>query len=403
MLLTILSANAFIMVAVSIGVSIKISMITLIKNIDVFSPQPLGVKDVLISGGSIFKIAERLSSFDMPDVQVIDGTDKILTPGFVDSLVHITGGGGEGGFSTRTPEMDISDAIKGGVTTLVGVLGTDSITRSLENLLAKAYALEEQGLNVYCYTGSYHIPAVNITGNVTKDIMMIEKFIGVGEVAIADHRGSQLTVQELARLAAEARVGGMLSNKSGIVSIHVGDEPSGLTILTDVANQSDIPLKQFYPTHINRTIPLLSQGITFAKGGGYIDFTTSTNEQILASGEVKAAKALAQALNDGVTISQITMSSDGNASLPTFDENGQLTDLEVGGVTSLHQAFVEAVQHYHVDISDALSSITQSPANILKLVNKGQVKEGFDADLNILDRATLRLDKTCIKGMIHQI
>jgi len=376
-------------------------MITLFKNVNVYSPDFLGTKDVLISGAKIFKIADDLSTFSMPDVQVIDGTGKLLVPGFVDSLVHITGGGGEGGFSTRTPEMHVEDAIKGGVTTLVGVLGTDSITRSLENLLAKAYALEEQGLNVYCYTGSYHLPAVNITGNVTKDIMMIEKFIGVGEVAIADHRSSQLTVQELARLASQARVGGMLSNKSGIVSIHVGDEPSGLNILTDVAEQTDIPLQQFYPTHINRTRALLAQGVEFAKSGGYIDFTTSTNEQILASGEIKAAEALALAIRGGVNISQVTMSSDGNASLPTFDEYGQLSDLQVGEVMSLHQTFTEAVHDYGVDISDALSSITKSPANILKLSNKGQIIEGFDADLNLIDANSLKLDKTCIKGIVY--
>ena len=187
--------------------------------------------------------------------------------------------------------MNVSEAIVGGVTTVIGVLGTDSITRSLENLLAKSYALEEQGISVFSYTGSYHLPAVTITESVTKDIMLIDKFIGIGEVAIADHRGSQLSVQELAKAASEARVGGMLSGKVGIVSIHVGDGERGLSLLHQVAEETDIPLAQFYPTHINRTAKLLEQGIELAKAGGYIDFTTSTNEQILASGEVKAAEA----------------------------------------------------------------------------------------------------------------
>lgn len=370
----------------------------LFKQGQVFAPQPLGTMDILVAGGKIVHMAEDLSHFAVPDVDIIDATNKIVTPGFVDSLVHITGGGGEGGFSSRTPEMTPHEAIVGGVTTVIGVLGTDAITRSLENLLAKSYALEEQGISVYSYTGSYHVPAVTVTDSVTKDILLIEKFIGVGEVAIADHRGSQLTVQELAKLASQARVGGMLANKAGIVSVHVGDGAHGLSILHDVATSTDIPISQFYPTHINRSRTLLEQGVVFAKAGGYIDFTTSTNEQILASGEVKAAEALALALENGVPISQVTMSSDGNASLPVFDDDGQLSDLQVGEVKSLHQSMVEAVKIYGVSLTDALASISCTPADILKLSHKGRLQVGADADINLLNADSLAVEVVYAKG-----
>lgn len=375
----------------------------LFKQANVYAPEPLGIKDVLIAGGKIIEIADDLSQFEHASVEVIDASKQILTPGFVDSLVHITGGGGEGGFATRTPEMNIREAIIGGVTTVIGVLGTDSITRSLENLLAKSYALEEQGISVFSYTGSYHLPAVTVTDSVTKDIMLIDKFIGIGEIAIADHRGSQLTAQELAKVASEARVSGMLAGKAGIVSIHVGDGDSGLSLLHQVAEETEIPLSQFYPTHINRTDELLRQGIALAKAGGYIDFTTSTNEQILASGEVKAAEALAISLKQGTPISQITMSSDGNASLPVFDESGKLIDLQVGEVKSLHQAMVEAVKVFDVSLPDALASITLSPANILQLNNKGRIAMGVDADINLLNIETLAIEAVFAKGTLLEV
>jgi len=217
----------------------------LIKNAEVFSPEAIGRKDILLCAGKIIAIEDDIS-IDLPKIiEVVDATGKIVTPGFVDSLVHITGGGGEGGYATRTPEMNVGDAFEGGVTTVIGVLGTDAETRSLENLLAKSYGLEEQGLSVYCYTGSYHYPMVTVTGSIKRDIMLIEKFIGVGEVAIADHRSSQMTPTEMARVASEARVAGMLSGKSGIVSIHVGDEPAKLSKLQRVVEQSDIPITQF--------------------------------------------------------------------------------------------------------------------------------------------------------------
>ena len=371
----------------------------LIKNAQVFSPQPLGLKDVLIAGSQIVAIEENLSSFQREYVEVIDAKGQLLVPGFVDSLVHITGGGGEGGYTTRTPEMNINDAFLGGVTTLIGVLGTDAETRSLENLLAKSYGLEQQGLSVFCYTGSYHYPMVSITDSIKRDIMLIEKFIGVGEVAIADHRSSQMSVHELARVASEARVAGMLSGKVGVVSIHVGDESERLSKLIDVVEQTDIPITQFYPTHINRTQELLSAGFEFAAQGGFIDFTTSTTEQIIEQGEIPAAKALALALNHGIDINKITMSSDGNASLPVFNQQGELVDLQVGQVSSLHQSMVDAVKQYDVPLEQALASITQSPANILKLKNKGHLAVGMDADINLLDSKTLAVDSVFAKGV----
>ncbi|TKB47490.1 beta-aspartyl-peptidase [Thalassotalea mangrovi] len=370
----------------------------LIKQADVYTPQHMGRCDVLIGGDKILKIAENLEHFQLPGVEIIDGQGHILAPGFVDSLVHVTGGGGEGGYTTRTCELDVNDAIEGGVTTLVGALGTDSITQTLEALVGKTKELNQRGINAYCYTGSYHFPAKTLTGSVDKDIMMVEEIIGVGEVAIADHRGSQPNIEEMARLASEARVGGMLSGKAGIVSIHVGDGEDKLTLLHQVSEQTNIPIQQFYPTHINRSQSLLVAGIKFAQAGGYIDFTTSTNEQILASGEIDAPEALALALESGIDISQITMSSDGNASLPLFDDIGNLVELQMGRVTSLHRAFVSAVQNHQVSIENALASITSSPATILKLANKGRVEVSFDADINLLDKESLDVQGVISKG-----
>ncbi|MDN3651605.1 beta-aspartyl-peptidase [Thalassotalea ponticola] len=370
----------------------------LFKQAHVLTPESIGIKDVLVSGSRIVAIDDNIDIKATHGLEVVDCTGKYLVPGFVDSLVHISGGGGEGGFTTRTPQMPFADAVKGGVTSLIGVLGTDAITRSLEDLLAKAKALKSNGLSVYCHTGNYHYPVVTITGSVEKDIMLIDEFIGVGEIAIADHRGSQLSWQELARIAAQARVGGMLAGKGGKVSIHVGDGKDGLNILHQVAKYSDIALAQFYPTHINRTESVLKQGFALAKAGGFIDFTTSTTEQILADGEVAAPLALKQALDHGVAVGQITMSSDGNASLPVFDKQGKLIDLQIGQVTSLHQAFVDAVKEHDVEISSALKTITLNPARILGLAHKGQLAKGCDADIAILDCKTLAVEQVYAMG-----
>ncbi|RCU49912.1 beta-aspartyl-peptidase [Corallincola holothuriorum] len=379
-------------------------MLTLIKQAELFTPTPLGTKDLLMGGGKIVAIEDEIKISSNLAVNIIDGSGFILTPGFVDSLVHITGGGGEGGFTTRTQEMALTEATTAGVTTIVGALGTDAITRTLPNLLAKVNELNQLGISAYCYTGSYQFPVKTLLTTVQEDILLLSNVIGVGEVAIADHRASHITCQELIRLASEARVGGMLAGKSGIVSIHLGDALEGLELLQQAVSQSNIPASQFYPTHINRSEHLFQQGLAWAKQGGFIDFTTSTTAQILAAGEVSAAQALARALQADVPLRQITFSSDGNASLPLFDEKGHLVDLQQAQVCSLHRSFCEAINEHGVAIGDALSCVTQNPADILHLWHKGRIAVDLDADLVLMDKQSLQISDVWAQGqrMVEQ-
>lgn len=375
--------------------------IILCKNAEIFAPATLGRKDLIIAGRTIAAIGENfnLASSNLP-VTVLDCADYYLTPGFVDSLVHFIGGGGEGGFATRTPEMQLTDATLAGVTTAIGVLGTDATTRTLTNLLAKAHALEIEGISTYCHTGSYEIPCRTLTGSITDDLILIDKFIGVGEIAISDHRSSQPTTDELRKVAAAARVGGMLAGKSGIVSVHVGAGERILQPLYQAVSGTELRVKQFYPTHMNRNRRVFEAGIEFAKKGGVIDFTTSTTAYDLRHGEVAAAAALAEALYLGVPPMQLTLSSDGNASLPLYNDDGELQGLQVGQVQSLYQSFREAVVQHQVTFANALTSVTAAPAAILGLKQKGQLIAGLDADVLLIRREDLQLDTVIAKGQM---
>jgi beta-aspartyl-dipeptidase (metallo-type) len=373
--------------------------IKLFKNAHVLAPEDLGVLDVLIAANKIVAIGKDLNTGNgnLP-IEMIDASGFYLTPGFVDSLVHFIGGGGEGGFATRTPEMQLTDATLGGVTTAIGVLGTDATTRTLTNLLAKAHALEIEGISTYCHTGSYQVPCRTIMGSVTDDLILIDKFIGVGEIAISDHRSSQPSLTELRKVAAEARVGGMLAGKGGIVSVHVGAGASLLDPLHRAIAGTELQLSQFYPTHINRNQAIFAAGLRFAQAGGVIDFTTSTTAYDLKHGEVAAAQALALALTQGIPVSQLTLSSDGNASLPIFSSSGQLLGLEVGKVSSLYASARSAVMDYQVTLSNAIAAITSSPADVLGLHHKGRIAVDKDADIVLIDKKTLHIDSVFAKG-----
>jgi beta-aspartyl-dipeptidase (metallo-type) len=369
----------------------------LLRNADIFAPAPAGRADILLSGGRIDRIE--------PDIRisedycaVVDASSLVAVPGLIDAHVHITGGGGEGGYATRTPELVLSDAVRGAVTTIVGCLGTDGVTRSPAALVAKARGLDEEGLSTFVYTGDYAVPTRTLTGSIERDLLLIDKVIGVGEVALSDHRSTQPTFEEFARLASEARRGGILSGKAGIVNVHVGDGRRGLSMLRRILDETEIPAAQFLPTHINRNPTLFEEGAAWAKAGGLVDFTTSTVPAWLEEGEVKCSRGLRAMLEAGVELSQITFTSDGQGSMPAFDAAGGLQRLDVGRVTSLWAEVRDAVLHERIPLETALQVVTSNPARILKLRGKGQLVAGADADLALLDPRTLEVRGVVARG-----
>ncbi|MEQ9564027.1 MAG: amidohydrolase family protein, partial [Woeseiaceae bacterium] len=206
-------------------------MLALLLNAQVFAPADIGIRYLLIGGGRILAMAAKREDIDATSATVIDLQGRRLIPGLIDGHAHVTGGGGESGFASRVPPQSLGKFTTAGVTTVVGVLGTDDTTRDTRALLAQTRGLREEGLGAFCHTGGYHLPPVTLTGSVRDDIVFLDPVIGVGEVALSDHRSSQPTCEELLRLASDAHVAGMISGKAGIVHLHLGDGPRGLDLV----------------------------------------------------------------------------------------------------------------------------------------------------------------------------
>lgn len=374
-------------------------MLKLIKNGEVFAPEPLGRKDILIVGDRIACIRDAIEPFPSSclEMDVIDASGKWVFPGFIDGHVHLAGGGGEGSFRSRTPEIVFSSLVRGGVTTVIGCLGTDCITRSPESLYAKAKGLEEEGLTTYLFTGAYRIPIPTLTGSPMRDIILIDKVVGAGEVAISDHRSSQPHIDELKRLAADIRVGAILSGKAGVLNIHLGDGPDGLKLLRDIVATTEIPYSQFLPTHLNRNERLFQEGIEYARNGGFIDLTCCEPE-FQEEGDITASEGLKRCLDQGVPPQRITFTSDGQGSLPIFNEKRECVRMGVGQVSALFMSVREAIRDHGIPIEQALSVITRNPAEIFKLRQKGRLKESFDADVVLVDQASLEIETVIARG-----
>lgn len=358
-------------------------MMILFKECEVFSPEPLGRKDVLLAGPRVVALADDIPEPAGTEVEVIGAHGLRLIPGLIDGHVHIAGAGGEGGPATRTPEMHLGQMLDGGITTVVGCLGTDGLTRNVESVLMKAKALRSEGVSAWIFTGSYQVPTPTLLGDVGRDIALIDEVIGVGELAVADHRSSGPTVDELIRIAEHARVGGMLAGKAGIVDLHMGDAKDPFRIVYQVVERSELNLKQFLPTHCNRNDYIFRDAQDYGKRS-WIDLTASAYPYF-PDYEVKPSRAIVELLRSGVPLEHITLSSDGCGSLPDFDERGDLIRLAIGQPKSIMTELLATVREEALPLEQALKVVTSNVADVLKLRRKGRVAIGMDADVVLLD------------------
>jgi beta-aspartyl-dipeptidase (metallo-type) len=356
-------------------------MLTQLIHAEVCAPEALGKKQILVAGSKVVAVTDEPVSITGVDVETIDLEGRLLIPGLLDCHVHLTGGGGEAGFRSQVPPLSLGAITRGGTTTVVGVTGTDDSTRSTSALLAATRGLREQGLSAYCLTGGYHLPPTTFTGSVRDDLVHLGPVIGVGEVALSDHRSSQPTLDELLRVAADAHVGGMLSGKAGLTHLHLGDGRRGLELLEQALKRSELPPRVFHPTHVNRRRELFDQALELARVGCSVDVTAFPMDE--DDSGWSAADAVRRFLESSVPADRLTVSSDAGGSLPEFDRRGRVTGWGVGQPGALGEALAELLEA-GIEPARVLPCFTANVARVLGLAEKGRIAPGFDADLVIL-------------------
>lgn len=364
----------------------------LLQNANVYTPAHLGLRDVLVAGREIVALGENLPVPQGLPLEVRDLAGKSLIPGLIDAHTHLTGGGGEAGARTRVPAVQLSELTRAGVTTAIGLLGTDARTRSIAELLAAARGLSELGFNALCYTGSYEVPTTTLTGSVRGDIVHIDRIVACGEVAISDHRSSQPTYEELLKIAADCHVAGMMTGKAGLLHLHLGDGPRGLDLVNRALDETELPPRTFHPTHVNRQKWLWQDAKALAKRGCTVDVTSFDPDDDALSG----GAAILDWLHSDLPRDRLTLSSDGGGCIPTFDPDGVLLQMEVGHSATLMQE-VRAVVLQGELLEDVLPFVTSNVAQLFRLAQKGRIGLGLDADLVVLD-ADLQVEDVLMGG-----
>ena len=232
----------------------------LFKGCRVYAPEFLGEKDVLVAGGRIEALADRLQPAGGCATEIVDG--EIPAPAARPDRLprahrrrrrrgragHAHSGNAPAGHAGRRDHHRHR---------LPGHRRPDPFGGLRADEGQGAAPGRGFGLDLHRrLPGADPHPCSATSG---KDIAMIEEVIGVGEIAIADHRSSSPSLDELIRLAKLARVGGMIGGKAGIVNIHLGDAPEPFAMLYAAVEKSELQFSPV-PAHPLQPHPLRFRG-----------------------------------------------------------------------------------------------------------------------------------------------
>ena len=377
-------------------------MFTLVRGGDVWAPDPIGRREILICGETILAIGEGLAprAEALGPVEVLDASGKLVVPGFIDQHIHFLGGGDFEGPLGRVPELHLSWITRGGVTTAVGCLGIDMDFKNLHGLLVKAHELERSGLTTYIYTGSFRIPSVCLTSSVRADLVLIDKVLGV-KVALSEDTYPNLSLEHLATLAGEVRLAGAMTGKTAVIHAHIGRNPRRMQPIFDLLDQVKIPVTHLVPTHVNRWEPdTLEHAVAFARMGGTIDLSSNLSKRSGSVTGMNPDEAVKRLLDRDVPLSRITLSSDANVSMPVLDAHDRPIGLHNAPPTILHRELVHIIRTNGLKLSDALPLVTTNVARVLGIqARKGALQPAKDADLVFLND-DLSVDSVIARGRV---
>jgi len=368
--------------------------VKLIKGGKVFTPDEIGIQDILVINDRIVGLGRDISprlGLDL-GTEIYDAKDKMVCPGIIDSHLHLIGGGGAAGFVSRVKEIPVEDIVRYGVTTVVGCLGLDHISKSAKTLLIKANALESAGISSYIFTGSWVFPPITVTGSVEHDLVFIDKVIGV-KLAVGEASSTHPDKRELKNLIGEIRRASQLSGKAGILHVHLGpDSQEWIKLFQEIVSEINIPPSKVIFTHANRSEEMLNLTSEYTKQGGAIDLTASLNP-VERPGSIRASEALKTMLGQGLPIERVTLTSDGNASrvLPS----GEIIYV---GIEPLLSEIKALVMEQKVSLTSALKLVTTNPARLYQIeVYKRSLMLVKEADL-IVKNDLLEISDVMSKG-----
>lgn len=379
----------------------------LLKNAHIINPADNfnELSDIRIENGVVTEISKDL--FHLVDEEVIDLSEKVITPGLVDMHCHLR----EPGFESKeTIKTGIQSALAGGYTAICPMANTSP---AVDNLMTLKYTFDRA--KEADEIGFYPICAVSI-GLQGQNLVNMSELKDNGAVAFSDD-GRPLENLKLYRVALEYAdsLGALIISHSedsslatgGVINEGATSTRLGLQGISDLAESVAVARElevlrysggKLHFAHIStkRSIELIRQA---KKDGLSVTCETAPHYFSLSDEDIKTFEAKfkmnpplrsredKEAVIEGLQDGTIDVIATDHAP-HTLEE--KLMPIQkapmgiVGFETSLGLCITNLVDRGYLTLSQVIEKLSLNPARILN-IKQGNIKIGESANLTVID------------------
>ncbi len=381
----------------------------LIKNINLVSSEDIKKLDVLVIDKLIEKIDSNIKI--RPEFKVIDGEGKFLFPGLIDDQVHFR----EPGLTHKGSIFTESRAaVAGGVTSYFEMPNTIPQTTTIDNLNDKFKIASKNSIANYSFmfggTNSNfdqikrldfnQIPAIKLfLGSSTGDMLIdnydvIENIMNISKVPVVVHSEDESIIKN--NLEKYIKIYG----EDIPVEIHplIRSEEACLKSTLKIINLAKKCKSRLHVFHLStkleselfEKIPIEDKNITSEVCIHHLSFNDSNYKEkgslIKWNPSIKT-KSDQDGLWSALNSDKIDIIATDHAPHTFTEKQNKYLECPSGGPLVQHSLIVmfEHFLNKRITLEKIVEKMCNNPATIFKINKRGFIKEGYYADLAILD------------------
>ena len=381
----------------------------LIKNINVVDSEEIKKLDILIKGQFIDKIDINISKFN--GCKIIDGKNKFLFPGLIDDQVHFR----EPGLTHKgTIYSESRAAVAGGVTSYFEMPNTNPQTTTIENLKNKFDIAANNSLANFSFmfggTNSNlseikkidfnQIPGIKLfLGSSTGDMLVddyevIEDIMKFSKVPVVVHSEDEGIIKNNLKKYLEKYGDNIPIEYHPKIRSEEACLKSTLKII-DLAKKCNSRLHVFHlstksESKLFEILPLENKNITSEVCIHHLSFNHSDYKEkgaLIKWNPAVKSELDQDALWEALNSDRIDIVATDHAPHTLEEKQNNYLNCPSGGPLVQHSLIV-MFEHYlnkKITLQKIVEKMCNNPANIFNVIKRGYIKEGYFADLVILD------------------
>jgi len=384
----------------------------LIKNASIINQGRKFRGDVLLNNEIIEKIYERPLTCNINEATIIDASNKILIPGVIDNHVHFREPG-------LTHKADIASesraAVAGGVTSFMDMPNTNPQTTTQDFLEEKYRIAEKCSLANYSFyigatdsnlkellkTNPHEVCGIKIfmgcsTGNMfVNNINTLKDIYSRAHLIIAAHCEDEETImnntdkyRKKCGPNLHARYHPLIRNteacyKSSSMAVELAAKYNSRLHILHVSTEKELEL-------LNSGTPVTEKRITSEVSVHHLWFSDRDYEKL--GTRIKCNPAIKsnndkEALFEAMLIGKIDTIATDHAPHTIYEKNNPYFKAP-SGIPMIQHSLTAMLEFYHrgrITLEHIVNKMCHTPADIFQIEKRGYIKEGYWADLVLLD------------------